>query len=149
MGDSFNRANGSGQSSATDVVDDALATTVASDLAVLRKVIDDLDWTYEAIAVAMGEKDSYRSHIWRVVSGERPLTLEFLKKLPDDIEAEWHARLARQAGRVVVAPLSGPAAIEGLVGGLIGLLTASPALPAKTCGQLKVNLDVPRKAAAR
>lgn len=89
----------------------------------------------------MGRDESYKSHVSRVLNGERPMSHEFLKALPDDIEAEWHARLARQAGRVVVAPLSGPAAIEGLVGGLIGLLTASsPGLPAKAGGQLKAEL---------
>jgi hypothetical protein len=40
-----------------------------------------------------------------------------LTRLPDDIEAEWHARLAKAFGRVVVEPLHGPEALAALAVG--------------------------------
>lgn len=128
------------QSSADDVPVLRTSTTVDHDLAVLRQVISDLNWTFEAIAAAMGRGESYKTHVSRVVSGERPMSLEFIKALPDDIEVEWHARLAAAGGRVVVTPASDDSAVQHFVGGLLTLLRqGQPPLPAKASAMAKVE----------
>lgn len=139
MSHSMRAASSACQSPAGDVERAPLSTTVDVDLAILRKVIEDLGWTCEAIAAAMGRGESYRTHVFRVVNGERPMSHAFLKALPDDIEVEWHARLAEQGGRIVVAPLSGADAVRSLVGGLIGML-APPQLPVKASGMARAAL---------
>lgn len=144
MGDSVARMNGSGHANPIDRADAPRSSLV--DLADMRawitRAVIESGWNQEALAAHL-QKD--KAYVSRVLSGEKPLSAAFIRALPDDIERIVARYYAESLGLVVVAPLSGPAAIEGFVGGLIGLLTASP-LPAKASGQLKVNLDVPRKA---
>jgi hypothetical protein len=125
---------------------DAQGNELSLVLQMLREAIDESDWKHEALAVQLQLPNA--AYLSRMLSGEKAWTLPRLVALPNEINKRFAEKWARSQGSVVVAPLSGPAAIEGFVGGLIGLLTASP-LPAKAGGQLKVNLDVPRKAAAR
>jgi hypothetical protein len=124
------------QSMTGDQRPDARST---ASLAVLRQVVADLDYTLDALAAAMG-KD--RSFIHRVLGGEKPMPPAFLDALPDDIEAEWHARRAAAFGRVVVERT-----------GLIGLVMAPPppALPARASGMARATLPASpaRKAGAR
>lgn len=105
---------------------------------ITRAVIES-GWNQEALAAHL-QKD--KAYISRVLSGEKPLSAAFIRALPDDIERIVARYYAESLGLVVVAPLSGPAAIEGFVGGLIGLLTASP-LPAKA---QMVKAELPMKA---
>lgn len=130
MANSMRAAAVARQSPPDDVVQPGTSTTVDHDLSVLRQVIADLDWTCEAIAAAMGRGESYKTHVSRVVNGERPMSHEFIKALPDEIEIEWHARLAEQGGRIVVAPATDHHdAMKQTVAGLLGLL--APQLPVK------------------
>ena len=87
-----------------DQIADPRSTSVDHSLVVLRQVVSDLGYTLDSLHAAMG-KD--RSFIHKVLYGEKPLPQDVLVALPDDIEAEWHARRAeslggrstRQAGR--------------------------------------------------
>lgn len=149
MASSFDHANGSGQANPHDRGNETRSISI--DLAEMRtwinRAIRESGWNQTALASAMDKDEAYVS---RVLSGEKPLSAAFIRELPDEIERIVARFYAESLGLVVVAPLSGPAAIEGFVGGLIGLLTASsPGLPAKAGPALKVNLDVPRKAAVR
>lgn len=118
-------------------------------LSLLRESIDECKWKHGALAVQLGlPKKSGEAYLARMLSGEKPWTLRHLVALPDDIEKTFAEKWARARGAVVVAPLSGPAAIEGFVGGLIGLLTASsPGLPAKADAMLRAELPAARKRA--
>lgn len=125
-----------------DLTDASRSSVV--DLAEMRawinRAIAESGWNQEALASHL-QKD--KAYVSRVLSGEKPLSASFIRELPDDIERIVARYYAQSLGLVVVAPLSGPAAIEGFVGGLIGLLTASP-LPVKA--DRMVSAQLPTKA---
>lgn len=145
MADSFDRRATSSQPTEVEQPASERSTNVdqPTELEVLRQVIDEKCHTLDSLAAHMWEAHQRRrdrSYINKVLNGDRPMPAGFTDELPDDVQAEWHSRCAKRLGRVVVAPLSGPAAIEGFVGGLIGLLTASPALPAKADAMVKAGM---------
>jgi len=140
MSDSFSRATASSQAQPCDQLDSIGSRD--RDLAELRawinRAIEEQGWNHEALAAHM-HKD--RAYISRVLSGEKPLSAAFMRELPDDIELVVAKFYAQAFGLIVVAPLSGPAAIEGLVGGLVGLLmAAAPQLPVKASVMVRAAL---------
>jgi transcriptional regulator with XRE-family HTH domain len=112
-----------------------VATHVDRALALLRKCASDLGWTGDALAAHMGKDKSYIS---RVLNGEKPMTLEFLIALPDDLEAAWHSASAESFGRLVVEPVSGDLAVRNLVSGLFGVL--APSLPERASRMARASV---------
>lgn len=110
---------GSARSTAVDRGIDDGSTAVDQALVLLRRAVADRGYTLDALSAAMG-KD--RAHIHRVLQGEKPLTLQFITALPDDLEARYEQLRAEAFGFIVVTPLEGPDAVKGFVGGLMGLL---------------------------
>lgn len=104
----------------------AVSTAVDTALALLRGCVHDTGWTLEALAAEMAID---KSQISRVLNGERPATLAFLLRLPDDVEALFEQRRAEGFGLIVVAPVTGDQAVRNLVSGLVGVL--STRLPAR------------------
>lgn len=135
MDSSITRTAALGQATTIDQRDVTRSISVDQSLSTLRQVVSDLGYSLDALQSAMG-KD--RSFINKVLNGDKPMPEDFIDALPDDVEAEWHARRAEAFGRVVVAPVTGPDAIRNLVSGLIGVL--APQLPVRTSGQLKAEL---------
>ena len=82
-------------------------------------MIADLDYTLDALETAM---DKDRSFIHKVLNGDRPMPPDFIDALPDDIEAEWHARCARRFGHLVVTPASDDTAELHIMRGLLTVL---------------------------
>lgn len=109
-------------------------TAVDAALGLLRTAATETGWTSEALAAHLAEatgKKWTRDRVWRVLQGERPLTLPFLCALPDDLEARYELLRAESFGHVVVEPLVGPAAIKAIVAGLVGVLQLPAARMAK------------------
>lgn len=144
MGASMRASAAVRQPTDVDRAEPARSTSVDQSLIVLRQVIADLNYSLDALQAAMG-KD--RSFINKVLNGEKPMPSDFIDALPDDIEAEWHARRAERFGRVVVAPASGDDAVRNLVSGLVGIL--SPQLPARAGAPLKASLRPSRESFQR
>jgi hypothetical protein len=95
--------------------------SIAVDQAVslLRRAVADCGYTLDALEAAMG-KD--RAYIHKVLQGDKPVSLEFIVALPDDVEARFEQLRAESFGLVCVAPASGADAIKQLVSGLVGML---------------------------
>lgn len=126
----------------TDVVlpeANSVDVAIAESLARLRSSVKDLDYSLEALAVAMGEKPEYKAYISRVLNGEKPLTHAFLIALPDDVEALWHSKEAEAFGRIVVTPASGADAPKQFIAGFLGLMHAT-ALPSTAGVPLKAAM---------
>lgn len=85
----------------------------------LREAIDESGWKHDAVALALGVDAPYLS---KMLAGEKLITLRHLDALPDDIEAIYARKYAELFGAIVVAPVSGEAAVRNLVSGLCGLL---------------------------
>lgn len=85
----------------------------------MRQAVSDCGYTLDALEAAMGKG---RAYIHKVLNGEKPVSLEFIIALPDDVEARYEQLRAKALGLIVVKPSSGDAAIENLVSGLCGLL---------------------------
>ena len=111
-------------------------------LARLRVCITHCGYTLEALAKAMGKDESYASYISNVLTGEKPLSYNFIIALPDDVEAEFHSRSAEDFGRFVVAPAATPLeAKKQFVAGLFGMLEhGTIALPSKAGPPAKASL---------
>jgi hypothetical protein len=110
------------------IVDHDLATRstdVDRYLAMLRQAIADTGWKHEALAEALAIDKAYLS---RLLSGEKPFRVEHLVSLPDDLEARFATLRAESCGLIVVAPVDEATACRHLVSGLIGVLSARPAL---------------------
>lgn len=117
------------------------STAVDRALELLRKCASELGYSYEALAVAMGHPPTYKSHVQRVFNGEKPLPLDFLIALPDDLEALWHSRAAEAFGRLVVTPAENTdAAVRDLVRGIFGVLSPSASLPTRANGMARADL---------
>jgi hypothetical protein len=97
----------------------ARSTRVEHALALLRKALQDCEWTYEALAVHTG-KD--RSYLHAILNGERPCRLDFLATLPEDVRARYAELVAQEYAFVVVRPAAAESAAAHLVAGLLGLL---------------------------
>lgn len=92
----------------------------------LREAIDDSRWKHDAVAAALGVDAPYLS---KMLAGEKPITLRHLDALPDDVEATYAKKYAEGFGLIVVAPAASPeCAIQQLVSGLVGVLTAKKAV---------------------
>ena len=125
------------QPMAVDQVDVTRSTSVDQSLDALRQVVVDLGYSLDALEAAMG-KD--RSFINKVLNGDKPMPADFIDALPDDIEAEWHARRAASFGRFVVTPASDDSAVQQFVGGLLTLLRLQRCeLPARASSMAKVE----------
>lgn len=109
-------------------------------LAWINRAMAQTGWTKESLAAAMGKDQSY---VTRVLNGDKPLNLAFLRELPDDLEAVVSALYAESFGLIVVAPARGVDAVRNLVSGLMGLLGAS--LPEKAGPPVKAMLDSKRR----
>jgi hypothetical protein len=96
------------------------STAVDHGLDLLRKAVGDCGYTLDALEAHMGKG---RAYIHKVLSGEKPLSFEFITALPDDVEARFEQLRAESFGLIVVAPVQGSEAIKHFVGGLVGLLT--------------------------
>lgn len=139
MADSFRRDVPPSQANPDDQPD--RLRSISIDLAEMRtwinRAIRESGWNQTALAESMGKDEAYVS---RVLSGEKPLSASFIRELPNDVErivARYHAE---SFGLVVAEPLTGPAAIEAIVGAVVGLLTAAPALPAKASAMVRAEL---------
>ena len=95
------------------------STAVDQALCLLRRAVADCNYTLDALEAAMGKG---RAYIHKVLQGEKPLTLEFITALPDDVEARFEQLRAESFGLIVVPPVEGETAIRNLVSGLIGVL---------------------------
>ena len=139
--DSFRRDAAPSQSPAGADEFAAPSTTVDVDLEVLRRVIAEQGWTLESVAAAMGRTESYRSHISRVLDGERPFSHDFKKALPDDIEGAYHAQMAEEFGYVAAKPAVDPKDAErkALSAAAYYLRTA---LPAKASSMARAVMNV-------
>ena len=113
-------------------------------LGFLRDAIDESAWKHDALAVEMQLPNA--AYLSRMLAGEKPWTLRHLLALPNDIEALFSQKWAAHRGAIVVAPLHGEAAVQALVGGLVGVLASS--LPIHASRMAKAALT-PRKAVAR
>lgn len=144
MSNSIDRRNGSRQPDSLAHDAKSRATSVAQAeaeveqlLTFIRQSMDELGWSDESLAAAMGYTDA--SYPGKVLKGDKPLSAAFLVSLPDDVEARFAEKWAEYRGAVVVAPLVGRAAVEALVGGLVGVLVGAQ-LPAKSNGQIKAAM---------
>ena len=153
MANSFRDRDRSRQSSIGDEPTSALSTVVDDDVEALREAVAEQGWTLDSIAAAMGREASYRSHISRVLNGERPFTVEFREALPWDLRGAYYARMAERHNYVAIKPATDAAEAERLAlrSSLFYMRQGSaPQLPAKASGQLKVDLPIAaRKVAAR
>lgn len=102
----------------------------------LRAAMEDTGWTIDALAAHW---DINRSHVQRLVDGDKPFSVDRVLSLPDDVEARLEALRAEHFGLIVVEPLTGLAAQKALVAGLFGLMATT--LPAKAGQPLKVDLS--------
>jgi len=116
------------------------STAVDQALVLLRQAVSECGWTLDALAVEMGKDKAY---IHRVLNREKPLTLEFMVALPDDVEALYEAKRAEQFGHVVVAPLAGADALKALVAGLVGVMAG--ALPTRATQMARAALPIGKK----
>lgn len=123
------------KSKTVDLAALARATDVDRALSLLRQVLAKSDWTLDALEAHMRK---HKSYISRVLNGEKPMTLDFIVALPDEIEAAWEAKRAEHFGLVVVNRVSGDDAIRSLVSGLVGVLTDR--LPAKADRMAKADV---------
>jgi len=73
----------------------------------------------EKLAVEMECDPSYPS---RVLRGEKPLTLTFLHRLPDDVKDAFGALYAESRGFLVVKPVPFDVAMHSLLSGLFSVL---------------------------
>lgn len=101
--------------------EDDRSTAVDQALALLRRAVADCDYTLDALEAAMKKN---RAYIGKVLNGEKPMSLEFITALPDDVEARFEQLRAESFGLIVVAPASAESAAKHLVAGLLGLLTS-------------------------
>lgn len=92
-----------------------------------------------------GWKGGDKSVISKVLSNQRPMTKEFEKALPDDVEALYAQRKAEGFGLIVVAPLTGLDAQRAFVAGALGLM-ASP-LPSRAGVTAKAEIRPAREQA--
>jgi hypothetical protein len=70
-------------------------------LAVLRQVMTERGYTYDALAAATGQSRTYAAHIF---AGDKRCTLEFLVSLPPDMLVAAFKRLAADEGLIVFEP---------------------------------------------
>jgi hypothetical protein len=104
--------------------------------------MNDTGWTPDALAAHWKVN---RSFAWRLVSGEKPWSVDRMLALPDDLAARLEHLRAERHGLIVVAPLTGLEAQKAFVAGLIGVMSA-PVLPAKASAMVKVDLPARKKA---
>ncbi len=109
---------------------------VATALAQLRAAVQECGYTLDALQAVTGID---KSHLSRVLNGERALTLPFLVTLPHDVAARYEAKRAELLGNVVVTPLSGIDAQRAFLAGLVGLIGAVP-LPVSANHPAKADL---------
>lgn len=93
-------------------------------LVLLRRSVAERGYTLDALEAATGKG---RTHIHRMLNGDRPLTLQFLASLPADLKADFAKRAAEALGLIVVTPLEGQEAVRAVVSGLVGLLVKGAA----------------------
>lgn len=98
------------------------STAVDQALVLVRRAVADCGYTLDALESAMGKN---RAYIHKVLQGEKPMSLEFITALPDDIEARYEHLRAEAFGLIVVAPApDADTAMRQLVSGLCGVLGA-------------------------
>jgi hypothetical protein len=97
----------------------ARSTDVDQALALMRRAVADCGYTLDALEAAMG-KD--RAYIHKVLQGDKPMSLDFIVALPDDVEARFEQLRAEHFGLIVVAPVDHATAVRQLVSGLVGVL---------------------------
>jgi hypothetical protein len=121
MGTERKRAGTTGQATGFDATEAEVSTSIAAALALLRQCVHDTGWTLEALESAMRMN---KSLIWRVLNGDRALTLRFLVKLPKDVEALFNQRRAEGSGLLCVAPPENEhQAMRNLMSGIYGVLS--------------------------
>lgn len=140
------------QATAIDRLNGDRSTTVdqPSELDLLRQVVAEKGETLDSLSAHMRERghERDRSYIHKVLNGDKPMPEGFTDDLPDEVQAEWHARCAKRLKRHHVVPvLTREEALDQYLAGVVNL-NAPCELPAKAGPALKVNLDK-RKAAAR
>lgn len=104
-------------------------------LGLLRQAMKDTDWTVDALA-AQWKID--RAYVSRLVSGEKPWSLQRTLSLPPDLRTRLALLCAKAVGLIVVEPLSWAEAQRALVAGLVGVMGSQ--LPAATTGPIKADL---------
>jgi hypothetical protein len=117
------------------------STDVDQALVLLRTAVSECGYTLDALEVVMSKG---RAYIHRVLQGDKPLTLEFITALPDDVEALFEKKRAEHFGLIVVEPVEGEVALKHFVGGLLGIL--APRLPARAERMAHADLPATKKA---
>src|SRR4051794_32930864 len=108
MGPIFNSAVSRCQGTETDL--DAADRSMAVDryLTLLRECVLECGWTYEALAVEMAERLERptfdKAFLWKLLNGEKPLRIEHLLALPDDVEVLFESKRAESLGLIVAEP---------------------------------------------
>lgn len=77
------------------------STSVDQATALLRKAVADCGYTLDALEAAMGKG---RAYIGKVLNGEKPVSLEFITALPDDVEARFEQLRGEDLGLIVATP---------------------------------------------
>lgn len=115
----------------------ASRSTAVDLLDLVRRAASDTGWGVEALAAHM---ECDKSHVSRLLSGDKTLSVERLEGFPPDVVARFAVLVAEQSGSVVVAPVSGEQAIRMLVAGLVGVLISAK-LPARAEHMAKATWD--------
>jgi len=84
----------------------------------LREAIKTCGCKQEAVAAALGVKAAYLS---RMLAGEKPITLEHIDALPEDVGAAYARLSAEHNGLFVVPPAHERDAARFFVAGILGL----------------------------
>lgn len=124
----------------TSVDHDAIVRSTAVDLAHahLRQAVKDTGHTLDSLAAHM-EKD--RAYIGKVLNREKPLSLDFLACLPQDVQAHYYQYRAEAFGYVVVEQMDEEKARQSFAAGLFNILAPRRvALPERSGGQAKAQL---------
>lgn len=112
----------------------------------INVALSDTGWLERTEALgAFMERD--RRYVERVLIGEKPLNLAFIQSLPPDARAIVGKLWAESGGYIVARPVSGDAAVQAFISGLIGMLAPRPALPVRADKMLR--RDLPASAGAR
>lgn len=87
--------------------------------ALLKACVVKRGYTAEALGAAMRKDGSYA---WKVLSGEKPLSFDFLNELPDDVLDLYFTERLESRGAVVVTPVDdAEQAMRFVVRGLLGM----------------------------
>jgi hypothetical protein len=117
-----------GQPTSVDPRGDDRSTSVDLELEAVRAAVKETGHTIDSLSAEMDGKD--RSYINKVLNGDKPMSMDFIASLPEEVRAEYHAGRADAHGFVVGRPVDQKTALRYVVIGLASL-AAALSLPAK------------------